>query len=344
MIRRMSVAIGTLGLLVVCTGAALAQENWGAKMFDRPVINFGTIAKGAETKLRVKLKNIYQETIQITSATTSCACFKATMVDNVNQIPSGQTAEIELTVNTVNYERKRDATLMVSLYEPTKRATADVRIPLQAYIRTDVVFKPGAVNFGSVDLGKGAKQLVKVAYAGRNDWQIREVQSSNGHLVAEARETSRGNGLVNYDLVVELKPDAPLGSIRDQLRLITDDANSPQVPLLVYGTVESDVTLVTDVLDFKELTPGASGTRNLVIRAKKPITIQKIEREKADDSFRVKLPDDAKVAHVLPITLVAPNEPGPFEETFTVTIAGRSEPLTFRAKGNITAPTASSAN
>lgn len=325
-------------------GAAIAQDNWGSKMFDRQTVEFGTVAKGAETKLRIKVRNVYQEMIQISSVNTSCACFKATVVDGVNQIPSGQSAEIEISVNTLNYQRKRDATLTVSLYEPTKRASAEVRLPLHAYIRTDVVFTPGAVNFGSVDYGSGTKQLVKIAYAGRADWQIRDVQSSNGHLVTQVKETSRGNGLVNYDLYVELKPDAPLGTLRDQLTLITNDGNSPQVPLTVYGSVEADITLVTNTLDFSELTPGESKTKPLVIRAKKPITIEKIEREKADESFRVKLPEDARQVHSLPITLVAPNEPGAFDEVFTVTISGRTEPLTFRAKGKINSPVSSSAN
>lgn len=342
MLRRSLVGISALSYLVICGGLSVAQDNWGAKMFDRQTVEFGTVAKGADTKLRIKVRNVYQEAIQITSANTSCACFKATVVDGVNQIPSGQSAEIEISVNTLNYQRKRDATLTVNLYEPSKGASAEVKLPLHAYIRTDVVFSPGAVNFGSIDHGIGTKQLVKVAYAGRNDWQIRDVQSSNTHVITEIKETSRGNGLVNYDLYVELKPDAPLGALRDQLTLITNDGNSPQVPLTVYGSIEADITLVTNMLDFSELTPGESRTKPLVIRAKKPITIEKIEREKSDESFRVKLPEDARLVHSLPITLVAPNEPGAFEELFTVTIAGRVEPLTFRARGKISAPVSSS--
>lgn len=348
MFRRLSVGIGMFQLVFVFSGLAAAQENWGAKMFDRQVIDFGSVAKGADSKLRVKISNIYRETIQISSTNTSCACFRASVVDNATQIASGQTVELEVTVNTVNYQKKRDATLIVNLYEPTKRSTTEVRLPLQAYIRTDVVFTPGAVNFGTVDLGTGKSQLVKIAYAGRSEWQIREVKSTNDHITAIAKETGRGNGLVNYDLFVELKPGTPAGALRDQLTLMTDDAANPQVPLLVYGSVEADITLVTNLLDFSsegQLKPGDTRTKNLVIKAKKPITIEKIEREKADESFRVRLPEDAKVLHVLPITLVAPNDPGAFDETFTVTIAGRSEPLTFRAMGKISsAPSSPSAN
>jgi len=337
------------GLIVGGQLLAVAQDNWGAKMFDRQTVDFGTVAKGADAKQRIKIRNVYQEAIQITSANTSCVCFRASVVDNANTIPSGQTVELEVSCNTLNYQRKRDATLIVSLYEPSKRIATEVRIPLQAYIRTDVVFSPGAINFGNLDLGSGGTQVVKIAYAGRGDWKINEVKSSHGHLSATVKELGRrdsgqGSFLVDYELTAVLKPDAPAGVLRDQLSLITDDANSPQVPLLVHGQVEADITLTPNVLAFGALTPGQSKTMILVVRAKQPITIEKIEREKTDESFRVKLPEDTKIVHTLPITLVTPTEPGDFDELFTITIAGRSEPVTFRAQGKVVPTATPSAN
>lgn len=350
MVRRMSVGFSVCCSLVIAGNlVAAAQDNWGAKMFEMQKIDMGAVAKGADAKLRVKVKNVYQEAIQITSATTTCACFKANVVDNANTIPSGQSVELEISVNTVNYQRKRTATLIVNLLEPTKRISTEVRLPLEAYIRTDVVFTPGAVNFGNVDLGTGAAQVVKVAYAGRGDWKITNVKTSRDYLTASAKEIGRrdsGNGsfLVDYELNVQLKSDVPAGLLRDEITLITDDANSPQVPLHVLGVVEADITLTPNVLAFGTLAPGQSKTMNLVVKAKKPFQIEKIEREKSDESFRVKLPEEMKPIHVLPITLMTPDSAGAFDEVFTLTIAGRSDPITFRAQGKIVAPTSPNAN
>ena len=328
------------------TPSAFSQENWGAKMLDRQTVDFGSVAKGAEARQRVKIRNIYQEVIQITNAQTSCACFKAILPDSAKQIPSGQTVELEMTINTLNYQGTRDATLTINFYEPTKRISTEVRVPLHGYIRTDVVFTPGSVNFGNVDVGLGAQQVVHVAYAGRPDWRILDVKSANPSLVGEIKETSRANGYVNYDLRVQLKSHAPAGTLRDQLTLITDDAKNPQVPLLVFGMVESEITITPETLTYGPLNPGETETKFLIVRAKRPITIEKIEREKGDDSFRMKKPDDAKIIHKLPITLVAPNQPGNFNELFTITIAGRTEPLTFHVQSQIKPPPAatSSAN
>ena len=37
----------------------------------------------------------------------------------------------------------------------------------------------------------------------------------------------------------------------------------------------------------------------------------------------------------LPLTVTAPDKPGPYQELFTVTIADRAEPITFKAAGRI---------
>jgi hypothetical protein len=96
--------------------------------------------------------NLYQEEIQITSATTSCSC--AAVKPEARSIPSGQDVFIEVSMNTRDYMRDRTSTAMFTLYEPSKRLSREVRVPLKVYIRTDVVFDPGVVNFGTVDVGE----------------------------------------------------------------------------------------------------------------------------------------------------------------------------------------------
>ena len=48
--------------------AAHGQQDllWGAKMFEVTEIKFGSVAKGADSAVQVKVKNVYKEDIQIT--------------------------------------------------------------------------------------------------------------------------------------------------------------------------------------------------------------------------------------------------------------------------------------
>lgn len=324
-----------LSLCIVPGSAAVAQElNWAQKMFEKQNIDFGVVARGADVSHRLKIKNVYEKPVHIANVGTSCGCSAAK--PNKDTLAPGEEAYIEVSMDTQRFMRRKDSAVIVNFDQPLAQ---EVRIPLTVYIRTDVVLTPGSVNFGAVDVGAAAERKVEIAYAGREDWRIRDIQSGNSHIAAKVVETARGNGRVAYDLFVMLKPDAPVGAIRDHLTLLTDDANSPQVPVLVEGRVEADITVTPELVSLGTLAPGQSKLVNVVLRGKKPFLIDKIECEHETGAFKVRLPKDAKAVHVLPLTFVPPNEPGEIQELFTVTIPGRAEPVTFKAQGRIVAGT-----
>lgn len=324
------------GLIVLLGSAAgaLAQDNaWALKMFsEQQKIDFGRVARGSDARYQLKVTNIYKETVHISSVRTTCGCSAAT--PSKSSLASRETAIVEITMDTRKFQRQKDSNVIVTFDAPL---FAEVRIPISAYIRTDVVLTPGAANLGAVEQGKPAEQTLEIAYAGRNDWTIRDVQTNNPHLVAEVQETARGNGRVSYSLKVALQTDAPLGTLNQQIVLVTDDAD-PYVPVLVTARVEADI-MVTAPDSLGTLVPGQDKTFNVVLRGRKPFTVEKIECESDMEAFKVRLPEDSRPVHVLPFTLTPPEKPGEFNEEFTVTIAGRPQPLTFSVYGKI-APTA----
>lgn len=303
-------------------------------MFDVDRVDFGVVARGSDTVKRVKIRNLYKQVVHITDVRTTCGCSVAQ--PDKTTLQSLEECVVEVKMNTRKFTRRKDSNLVVTFDAPL---AAEIRIPISAYIRTDVVLTPGSATFGTVDQGEGGTVTIDVAYAGRETWQIREVKSASELLEVKSQETRRENGRVNYNLVVAVKPGAPVGDFREQLVLITDDTSSPEVPVLVEGTVEADVTVTPPVLALGELTPGQTKSVRIVIRGRKPLMIDRIERDSATGGFKVRLPTSASRVHVLPLTVTAPETPGKFDEQFTVTIEGREEPVTFRAYGNITGGT-----
>lgn len=317
----------------VATSASAQDPFWAEKMLDRKDFKFGSVAKGGDATLRLNVRNIYKEDIQITNLGTGCSCVSWDEKTYPIIVPSGKEIALTLRLDTIRYDGERKSAAKVSLLEPTLGSAKTVELPVEAYIRKDIVLAPGSVNFGAVDLGKGAEQRVAISYAGRADWKITLGKPVNSNLTSQLVEKKRDNGLVNYELVVTLKPETPLGGLRDQITLVTDDINNPQIPVLVEARVEADI-VVSD-LQFGSVTAGQTKTMNVIIRGRKPIKIEKIERTKADESFKVKSPQATATVHSLPLTFTPPNEPGPFEEEFFITISGREEPITFKAKGRI---------
>lgn len=337
-----TLVLGTV--ICILQSAAYGQDPyWGNKMFEVTDIKFGSVAKGADSAVQVKVKNVYKEDIQITNLTTGCGCVSWDEV-KTNQlplvVPSGQTRVVTLRLNTIQFDGERKSNAKVMLLDPVHSASTTVEFPVTAYIRRDVVITPGAVHFGTVDHGTSVERKVDVNYAGRDDWRLTHVKATNPNVTVTMREAGRGNGLVKYELLFSLKPQAPLGVLRDQVIVMTDDVNNPQLSIMVEGTVETDVA-ITDI-QFGTMMPGQSKPVNLVIRGKKPIKIDELYRDRKesskiqDDAFKVKLDTvTSKPVHLLPITFTAPDVTGAFEEEFVVKIAGRPEPLTFKARGRV---------
>lgn len=339
------------------------EEEWARAMIEKEKlsINFKSVGKGQDVYVKIKVTNVYQEEMQITGLTTSCGCISWDEASAVGPtgaaalpapivVPSGESRSITLRLDTVRHGvgEQKNKRGFITFFEPANGQYGIATVVAEAYIRSDVVVNPGSVNFGSIAPETPAEQRLTLNYAGRNDWRIISAKCGSPYLTAEAVEKGRGNGLVNYDVIVKLKENAPIGVLRDQLVLVTDDQNNPQMPIQVEARIEPDI-IVTDV-DFGSVTAGKPKAKQVLVRYTKvpvkPFKIEKCERTKTDTTFRVTKSDETKPLHTLTLTFTPPNEPGKFEEEFFLTISGRKDPITFKAKGRIiettTAPGAGS--
>lgn len=316
---------------------ATVGDDWAEKMFSELSHDFGSVARGADVRHKIEVTNLYEETITISNVGTTCGCTAAE--PSQKTLKTGETAYIEIVMNTVKFMRDKNSNVDVTLTFDN-RTFKTVRIPIHAYIRPDVVLEPGRADFGSVEIGQGAEKHISIAYAGRDDWQITDVSSANELIDAAVSETSRGDGRVNYDLVVRVASDAPAGAIHDQIVLTTNDERNPKVEVLVEAEVVADIVVNPSTLELGTLTPGDTKTMSVVVRGRRPFSIEKIECESERDCFKVRLGKDTRNVHVLPLTVTAPNESGEFSETFYLTIPGREEPVIFTARGTIATTTA----
>jgi len=326
-------------ILVLCAASPLHAQNWAEKMFDRTNVDFGVVARGADTRYHLTIKNIYQPDVHIADVRTSCGCTAAT--PSKRTLATYETATIEIKMDTLKFTREKNSSVTVVFDQPMP---AEVVIPIRAYIRTDVVFSPGQVQFGAVPQGSEQTRTISLAYAGRDDWAVTGIQSANPDIEARVVETSRGNGRVNYDLVVALKPGAPAGDLRTQLLLTTTDTHRPPIPLMVEGTIEPEYTVNPSVVSFGVLNPGETKTVNVVVRGRKPFQIDTIEGAQHPENFTIRTSEEARVVHVVPVTITAPTQPGTLQEEFTVKLEGGAAPCRFKAYGKIAGPDVSTSD
>jgi hypothetical protein len=321
------------GLLVVlaCSGLAHGQD-WARKMFETTSHDFGNVARGARVEYDFKFHNPYKEDVHIVDVRSSCGCTTPRVLKDT--VKTYEETAVVAAFNTRTFLGQRSATVTVVIDKPFY---AEVQLQVAGYIRRDIVIHPGEVDLGTVDQGTPVEKEISISYAGRNDWQILDVKSGSPYLDAQIAETRRDSGQVAYSLKVFLKPDAPSGSISEQLVLLTNDQRSPEVPLDVEGRVVAELTVSPASLLMGVLEPGQKATKQLVIKAKRPFRITGIDCN--DECFEFKASDAAKPMHVVPITFVAGDKTGKVTQKIRVsTDLGEDVVAEFSAYAQVVAP------
>ncbi len=310
--------LGRVALAFVAVASAYHtgwSQEWARKMFAVQFHEFGTIARGSKAEFCFELTNPYLEDVRIAHVRSSCGCTSVYIKDDKRELKTYERGGIVARVNSSSYLGRYGATITVTFDRPY---FAEVQLQVSSYIRADVVFEPGSVQFGTVEQGQPAEQKVKVTCYGNSNWRIRELRSANPHLSAEAVELSRGPGQVLYELTVKLGPNAPAGYIKDHLLLMTSEGQAVQIPLAVEGLVSSGLTLSPGTLFLGMVQPGQTVTKQLVVKGTKPFRILAIKCDDPSFRFDTSSAGTAKLLHIVPVTFVAGAQTGKVHQTIRI--------------------------
>ncbi len=111
----------------------------------------------------------------------------------------------------------------------------EARLAVSCHILSDIVLNPGSIDFGAVARGQAPTQVLTIDRINAADWRFVRMVSASRALTRQLVETARSGGSVSYTLKVSLKPDAPAGPLRDELRLVSNDPETPSIPIMVSG-------------------------------------------------------------------------------------------------------------
>ncbi|HEX6963529.1 MAG TPA: DUF1573 domain-containing protein [Lacipirellula sp.] len=334
----------TLGLtlaVLACSAAGASAQEWAQKMFSKLDHDFGTVARGADTVHKFEITNLYKQDMHITGVRSSCGCTSPT-IEGGPVIKTHEKAYVVARFNTRTHVGQKGATLTVSFAPPY---AAEVQLHVHGNIRGDVVFNPGAIEFGEVNEGEPKEQTVTVQYAGRPTWEIVDVTNDNDHFEVELVEAERGNGRVSYNLIVRLKENLPAGYVKDQLTVVTNDSRpeNQRIPLFVSGRVRPEFSVTPTQLVLGELEPGAIVTRKVVVRGKEPFKI--LDVDCGQDCFDFKVDnDESKRIHFVEVTFRAGEQPGKLQTPIRIVTDRQNRGATLTASAEVVAPEVSPAS
>lgn len=330
----------TTVLTVVALGSLLsgnlAAQEWAEKMFKTVDHDFGTVARGADTVYKFEVTNLYKQDMKITGVRSSCGCTSPSVEHG--DLKTHEKGYIVARFNTRTHVGQRSATLTVTFAAPY---AAEVQLHVHGNIRGDVVFNPGAVEFGDIAGAAPKEQVVTVEYAGRDDWQITDVTNDNDNFEVELKEAQRGAGRVSYKLLVRLKPGVPVGYVKDQLTVVTNDnrAENQRIPLFVSGRVKPEFSVTPEQLVLGELETGKQLTKKIIVRSVEPFKI--INVTCGEDCFDFKTDQESRAVHFVDVTFRAGEAPGKLQTPIhIVTDRGEARSPICLASATVVAPKA----
>src|SRR5436305_1009945 len=217
-----------LALLVLALGTTGAPaQGWAEKMFkDGLSHDFGSVPRGAQLYHRFVVTNIYAVRMEITGVKSGCGCVSADAAKRV--LEARESTVIDVKMDARRFTGAKTVGIRVSV-GPEFVSSAELKV--SANSRSDVVFNPGQVTFGAVARGQTPTQVIDVEYAGALDWKVSEVVARDLPLDVTFEQLYRRPGQVGYRVKVALKAEAPVGALRQDIFLKTNDPASPLVPV-----------------------------------------------------------------------------------------------------------------
>lgn len=289
--RSLAAATAIVALWVSPTFATQLSSMFASHSHD-----FGTVARAAKTEHRFYFENPFSQTLHVQSVRTSCGC--TTPIVETHEVPPKGRGSILAKFNTGTHTGQRAATLTVTF---TKPVYGEVQLHVKGYIRTDVVFNPGEASFGTVDQGASKSVDVALEYAGRADWQIRGVSSSEGFLTATATEVSRGSGRVRYNLSLQLSENAPSGPLQSEIVVLTNDRNLTRVPLRVVANVVAGLSASPSSIALGDVLPDESMKQLVLLKGNKDFLVKRVTSDVFD--VEASLGDEPKSLQPLQLIL-----------------------------------------
>lgn len=247
------------------TQASQPQKHWSQMLLEDREHDFGAVAKMSTQEYIFQFPNPLDGELFIDSAEASCRCTRPTVLTSV--VKPGEMAQIKAAFDTRGFEGHKSATVRVRVRRSQPyHESAELLLNVKGMIRRDVVMEPGEFGFGQMKSGSTATRTMVVKYAGNPQWQILDVKPSNDKFKVNIQETMRDPSRmrVDYTITVEANPELPKGDINEQVILVTNDPNLPQLSVPVSGRIKvgieaSDIRLGT-------LEPGKPVERKLLVK------------------------------------------------------------------------------
>ncbi len=201
-----------------------------------PVVDVGKVPRGQEIQHEFLIRNLGNEPLEITDVDPSCGC---TVASYDRTVAPGGTGKVTASLRTESFRGPIAKSISVYTNDP---ANPRIVLVVKAFLEEMVEIEPGYVRFRAVT-GEPVDASVQTVWsADRQKFEVLSAESPYPFVSAEVRPAPEGErraGVVGdqWQIVVRLAPDAPVGPLAGHLLLRTDHPDQEVVKLPISGLV-----------------------------------------------------------------------------------------------------------
>lgn len=312
--------MGRIGLQILAAavllsgtiGAAAGQKGPLLRLSSREV-DFGRVEQHQQLRDEIMMRNEGDAPLRILKIVPDCGCAAGAPSDSV--IMPGQEVSLGIAFSTRTYKGPQNRRITLETNDP---AEPKVVVRVLADVRPHVRLDRERLQFPAVRLGETPAQSVVVTADKGLGFKIVSVKGGEGILEWSARSVARPEEDA-FELALKIRPDAPAGSFRKQLKIETEGPPVPGAELVVTGTITSYFQVEGGTrIRFPTVDAGQTDQVSVRITSDGSKPFRLLGVDSSVPFLAGQIAPAGEGSHTLAITLKETAPAGPFRQTLTV--------------------------
>ncbi len=253
-------------LLTAATVVAQQPVTTGPKLVvPEKILDKGTVAQGEVVEANFKLVNEGTEPIQVKAVRPTCGC---TVADFDREIPAGGEGWIRAKLDTTDYSGPVSKSILIMTNDPQDPTmTVVIKADVKPYV--EVLPRP-LMRFNAVKHEAMSQKVTVVASEDDPGFKVTGVDSNVPYLEttvrpAAASERVSGKPDEQYEVVLTLAEDAPVGPVNAELVVHTNHPKAPNVAIKVYGVVRDLIHVTPPQIQFGTVDAKTKPGRSVIV-------------------------------------------------------------------------------
>ncbi len=201
---------------------------------DKTDIDLGNVYSGEIKTIRVNLKNVGKDTLQIIKVQPSCGC--TTVKTPKPFLLVGESDVVELQFNSTGLAGKVTKHVMIQTNDP-KSPNTSVAITANVVSDFEIVKYGTAINFGNLPVGKQFKETVMLRNISGRSITIRGISNSSLSMKVDTK-WKLVSASDSARITISITPDKE-GYVNTMFYVETDSKAMPRVPVrIIYAATK----------------------------------------------------------------------------------------------------------